>query len=177
MSFHLSLKTKQPPQPASNTLQMQNQKKQRPPNPPKEEVHRKQQLNKKTETKQNNLPLQTGVNRKRIFPTGSPRDIFLHVQPEKLQSAKEELAKLVGAKGLVVETVDMVEDGWFGSGTPSKAFLERAGNLMVVPLGWETVWFSNPEGRKLSFLGQHGGLNSDEMLVPFAVANLESLKR
>jgi len=120
---------------------------------------------------------QTGVNRKRIFPTGSPRDIFLHVQPEKLQSAKEELAKLVGAKGLVVETVDMVEDGWFGSGTPSEAFLERAGNLMVVPLGWETVWFSNPEGRKLSFLGQHGGLNSDEMLVPFAVANLESLKR
>lgn len=128
----------------------------------------------------NEAPLtwrQTGKNRKRIFPTGGPRDIFLHIRPEQLQQAKEQLALQVGSKGLVVETKDMVEDGWFGLGEPSKQFLERAGNLMVVPLGQETVWFANPEGRKLSFLGQHGGLSREEMLVPFAVANLGSLKK
>jgi hypothetical protein len=33
------------------------------------------------------------------------------------------------------------------------------------------------QGRKVSFLGQHGGLNEQEMLVPFAIAKLSSLKK
>ncbi len=120
---------------------------------------------------------QTSKNRKRIFPTGSPRDIFLHIHPDKLQEAKEKLARRIGSKALVVETEVMVKDGWFGLGEPSEEFLERAGNLMVVPLGKETIWFANPDGRRLSFLGQHGGLSREEMMVPFAVANLGRLKK
>jgi predicted AlkP superfamily pyrophosphatase or phosphodiesterase len=119
---------------------------------------------------------QTGVKRKRIFPTGSPRDIFLHIRPEKLTEAKEMLTGQIGSKAVVTETRKMIEEGLFGANAPSSQFLERVGNLMVLPRGQETVWFSNPEGRKLSFLGQHGGLSSKEILVPFAVANLSSLK-
>jgi hypothetical protein len=50
------------------------------------------------------------------------------------------------------------------------------GNLMILPYGNETVWFESPENGRISFLGQHGGLNEQEMMVPFAMARLNSLK-
>jgi len=55
-------------------------------------------------------------------------------------------------------------------------FLERTGNLLILPYGNHTVWFEDSDCTKSSFLGQHGGLNEQEMLVPFAVANLGGLK-
>jgi hypothetical protein len=61
-------------------------------------------------------------------------------------------------------------------GKPSQEFLERTGNLLILPNKKETIWFAGPEGRKISFLGQHGGLHEDEMLVPFAIAKLSDLK-
>ena len=61
-------------------------------------------------------------------------------------------------------------------GVASEGFFERTGNLLILPYGNETIWFENPEGRRLSYLGQHGGLNKQEMLVPFAVANLGKLR-
>jgi hypothetical protein len=48
---------------------------------------------------------------------------------------------------------------------------------MILPYGNERVWFENSEGRKISFLGQHGRLNEQEMLVPFAIAKLSGLKK
>ncbi len=127
-----------------------------------------------------NKPLtnrQVDLSHKRIFPTGSPRDIFLHIKEKKLAQAKEQLTSQLKGKAEVVETAAAVKEGLFGLGKPSAQFLERTGNLLILPYKKETVWFANPEGRKLSFLGQHGGLNVDEMLVPFAVAKLDNLKK
>jgi hypothetical protein len=62
-------------------------------------------------------------------------------------------------------------------GNASEAFFERAGNLLIMPYGKETVWFEHRSGRKINLLGQHGGLHPDEMLVPFAAAKLCSLKK
>jgi hypothetical protein len=62
-------------------------------------------------------------------------------------------------------------------GDASKEFFERAGNLLILPYGNETIWFENSEGKKVSFLGQHGGLNEQEMLVPFSIAKLSNLKK
>jgi hypothetical protein len=45
--------------------------------------------------------------------------------------------------------------------------IERTGNLMILPYGNETVWFENSKGVKITYLGQHGGLHEEEMLVPF----------
>ena len=39
------------------------------------------------------LNMQCGRNRKRILPTGGPRDIFLHIKDQKLTQTKEALAK------------------------------------------------------------------------------------
>ncbi len=120
---------------------------------------------------------QIGRNRKPIMPTGSPRDIFLHIKSRELAQTKEELTRQIGDKAQVLETAEAIKKGLFGVGEPSQEFLNRAGNLLILPFDKETIWFANPEGRKISFLGQHGGLNAEEMLVPFAVANLSNLKK
>ncbi|MCL2358754.1 MAG: alkaline phosphatase family protein [Nitrososphaerota archaeon] len=119
---------------------------------------------------------QHGKDRKCILPTGSPRDIFLHIKEEKLKKTKEALTQQIGSKAQVIETSKAAEAGLFGIGEASHEFFERAGNLLILPYDKETIWFSNPEGRKITLFGQHGGLNSEEMLVPFAAVNLEHLR-
>ena len=116
-------------------------------------------------------------HRKKIMPTGSPRDIFLHVRPQKLGETKEALQKSVGHKAEVMETKEALKKGLFGLGEPSGDFLERTGNLLVIPFGRETMWFEHPSGRRIHLRGQHGGLDPDEMLVPFAAIKLSNLKK
>ena len=110
------------------------------------------------------------------MPTGGPREVFLHIKEEKLAETKEWLLQKIGDKAQIIETVEATEQGLFGLGPASKELFERTGNLMILPYGNETVWFKSHWGEKISLLGQHGGLNEQEMLVPFAVAGLSSLR-
>jgi predicted AlkP superfamily pyrophosphatase or phosphodiesterase len=122
------------------------------------------------------LNFQVGKNRKPILPLGSPREIFLHIKERKLVETKQWLIQKIGHKAKIIETREVAEKGLFGLDPARTEILERTGNLMILPYGDQTVWFENPEGRKISYLGQHGGLSEKEMLVPFAVAQLNSLK-
>lgn len=118
--------------------------------------------------------LQCGKDGKSILPVGSPREIFLHVKEEKIRETSEFLSEKIGCKAEIVETKDMVKNGLFGLGDVSNDFLERVGNLLILPLGNETVWFEHSSC--MTYNGYHGGLNEKEMLVPFAVAELDKLK-
>ena len=122
------------------------------------------------------LPLQTGKNHEPIAPTGSYREIFLHIKESKLVETKLWLLKKIGDKAQIIETKEAAEKGLFGIGKVSKSFFERAGNLLILPYGNETIWFEGPNERRINYLGQHGGLNRQEMIVPFAVANLKNLR-
>jgi hypothetical protein len=118
-----------------------------------------------------------GVHRKKIMPTGSPRDIFLHVKEQKLQETKEALIKSIGEKAQVIETKEALDAGLFGVGKPNPDFFSRTGNLLVLPYGKETLWFEHRSGRKINLRGQHGGLDAKEMWVPFAAAKLSDLQK
>jgi hypothetical protein len=110
------------------------------------------------------------------LPTGSHRDLFLHVKAEKLTETKELLSERIGTKAQIVETKEAINRGLFGLGDVSSQFVDRAGNLLILPYGNETVWFDHFKGFKYNPLGQHGGLSKDEMLVPFTVSRLSDLK-
>jgi hypothetical protein len=122
------------------------------------------------------LNLQVGKNRKPIFPLGGPRELFLHIKEEKLAETKEWLVQKIDSRAQIVETKEAAKRGLFGLGDPDEEFFRRTGNLMVLPYGKETVWFEDSGGGKISFRGQHGGLNEEEMLVPLSITNLDSLK-
>jgi hypothetical protein len=122
------------------------------------------------------LNMQVGKNRKTILPIGGPRELFLHIKEEKLAETKEWLVQKIGSKAQIIETKEAAEKRLFGLGIPEREVFERTGNLMILPYGNETVWFENSESGKISFLGQHGGLHEEEMLVPFAITKLSDLK-
>lgn len=122
------------------------------------------------------LNLQVAKDQKAVLPIGSPREIFLHIREEKLAETKHWLKRKIGSKAQIVETAEVAKKGLFGLDSAGREFFDRAGNLMILPYGKQTVWFESSDGRRLSYFGQHGGLSEEEMLVPFAVAGLNSLK-
>jgi predicted AlkP superfamily pyrophosphatase or phosphodiesterase len=119
----------------------------------------------------------TEKNQEPISPTGSLREIFLHIKEDKIHETKDLLVRKIGDKAQIIETKEVAKNGFFGVGATSEEFFERAGNLMILPYANKTIWFENSEGRRVNFLGQHGGLSKEEMLVPFAVTNLDALKK
>ncbi len=86
------------------------------------------------------------------------------------------LNQKIGTKAKILETKDTIKDGLFGLGKIKKEFLERVGNLLILPFNNETIWFEHIKNRKISLLGHHGGLNEKEMLVPTLITNLKKLK-
>ncbi len=120
--------------------------------------------------------LQVGKSGKRIFPTGSARDVFLHVKEEKQTETLDLLEKKIGDKAKVVETKEAIKNGLFGLGNVSTEFYDRAGNCLILPYRNETIWFEHFKDRRLNLLGHHGGLNEEEMLVPLAITKLSDLK-
>jgi hypothetical protein len=110
-----------------------------------------------------------------IPPTGSPRDVFLHVKKDKIEETHDFLSEELKEKSKILRTEEAIEMNLFGIGKPTKEFIDRIGNLLILPYNNNTVWYEHLEGRKFDSLGHHGGLNKEEMLIPFAVANLSEL--
>jgi predicted AlkP superfamily pyrophosphatase or phosphodiesterase len=130
-------------------------------------------LNKYKKLTQN---FQKSPNNKTILPTGSPRDIFLNIKPDKKEEIREFLSQEMKEKAEIIETEKALNDGLFGTGKPKEEFLNRIGNLLILPHASHTIWYKHPMGRTFDLLGFHGGLNSEEMLVPFASAKISTLK-
>ena len=119
--------------------------------------------------------LKRSRNGKLIPPSGSPRDVFLHIKDGKLQEIYIYLSRLLGEKARVVLMEDAIREGLFGHRRVSEKFLERAGNLLILPKKNHTIWYEHVKGRKFTHRGHHGGLNKREMLIPLAIAKLSDL--
>jgi hypothetical protein len=118
---------------------------------------------------------QKSKRKKPILPTGSPRDVFLHINQNELEKMHSFLSNKLKEKAQVVKTEEAIRMGLFGSGKPRKEFYDRVGNLLILPYKNHTVWYQHVKGKKLDLLGIHGGLSEDEMLVPFAISKLSNL--
>lgn len=102
-----------------------------------------------------------------LAPAGSCRDFFLHVEPDKVEEAKEMIEKWVEGKALVCKTRDLIEQGFFGSAPVSKLFLSRVGNLVILPFEGNAVWWLEKGRFSQHFYGAHGGLTRKEMETIF----------
>lgn len=102
-----------------------------------------------------------------LAPAGSPRDFFLHIQEPHKNFALELLRTSLKDRGEVYFTEELIEQGFFGSLPPSERFLERVGNIVILPYKGESVfWFEKNRFESL-FFGNHGGLTREEMEIPF----------
>jgi hypothetical protein len=63
----------------------------------------------------------------------------------------------------------LVDEGWFGPGTPHPRLKERIGDVALVMHGRYTVKDWTPGESRHLHIGNHGGTHEDEMLIPLIV--------
>ncbi len=102
-----------------------------------------------------------------LVPAGSPRDFFLHVLPEYLELTFSILVKKLEGIARVYYTQTLIDEGLFGPLPLSEVFLRRVGNITILPLEGQTVYWYEEGSIKNHFQGNHGGLSRDEMETIF----------
>jgi predicted AlkP superfamily pyrophosphatase or phosphodiesterase len=110
-----------------------------------------------------------------IPPTGSPRDIFLHIKPKKIEETIKLLQKLLGNKVEILRTSDAYKKRWFGINKPTKRFNNRVGNLLILSRKNYLIWYEHVPGKLFKHKGMHGGATEKEMTVPLAMARMSDL--
>jgi len=118
---------------------------------------------------------QESKKKRKILPTGSPRDIFLHIKPNKLDKIYNFLFSKLKEKAKIIKMDKAIKSGLFGIGKPKKEFYDRVGNLLILPYSNRTIWYEHIKGKRFDLLGMHGGLSEDEMLIPFGISKLSNL--
>lgn len=95
---------------------------------------------------------------------GERRVAYCHVHSETefLKKAKDWL----GDRADVVPSRSLVDEGWFGPGTPHPRFAERIGDVTLVMRGHYTVKDWTPGESRHLHIGNHGGTSDDEMRIP-----------
>ncbi|USZ68164.1 alkaline phosphatase family protein [Halorussus salilacus] len=104
--------------------------------------------------------------------SGSPRNVHLHLQEGREAETAAFLRENLDAKVFTREEV--LDCELFGDAPPSETFRRRLGDVVVTHrnLG---VWWGDEEPDELAYVGMHGGLHPEEMLVPFAAAKMDEL--
>jgi hypothetical protein len=93
---------------------------------------------------------------------GSPRDLFLYVREERMEELRERLQRLLEGRAEVYAVRELIAEEVFGRAV-GRRFLERVGDLVVLPYAGETVYWRE-EGRfVMDKRGHHGGLTPQEM--------------
>jgi len=110
-----------------------------------------------------------------ILPTGSPRDVFLHIDNKKINSVYSFLKKELEGKAQILTSGEALEKHLFGEGVVTEKFLSRLGNLLILPSRNNSVWYEHVKGAKFKHHGHHGGLSSEEMVVPLVTSYLSAL--
>lgn len=116
-------------------------------------------------------------NGRAILPSGSARDIFLHIKDEKIDFVLSFLEKNLKGKVKAFKMEEFLEKQVFGEGKMHPEFLNRIGNVLILPEGNLTAWYRFLPEHRLEFSGLHGGMSEDEMLIPFACARLSDLQQ
>lgn len=109
-----------------------------------------------------------------ILPTGSPREVFLHIKPERLEFIQNYLNRKLKHKAQVIRTDEAISLGLFCKNKIKDQYKKRLGNLILLCKENHTVWREHPS-KPFKFLGHHGGLSPEEMLIPFAICRLEEM--
>ncbi|MDG6966349.1 MAG: alkaline phosphatase family protein [Nitrososphaerota archaeon] len=112
---------------------------------------------------------------KMIPPWGSARDMYLAARDGRAGALEASLRRGLGDEAVVLPTSEAVEAGYFGLGRPRDLFLDRVGDVMVLPRKNNLVWYRYARGERLGVKGHHGGMSPREMLVPLVVSRVSEL--
>jgi hypothetical protein len=101
---------------------------------------------------------------------GEARTIFCFVLPQKRQQFERYFRRNFSHYAELYPSRELAEKGFFGQHQPHPRFWERIGDYIILPK--ENYVFREflPQEERRLLVGYHGGLSSEEMLVPLVVA-------
>jgi hypothetical protein len=102
-----------------------------------------------------------------IQPTGENRLFYLHPRPGQMEAASEYIQRTWPRQFRLYDPGYALEAGLFGPGETHPALYSRLGDLIGAAQKQAYLWWSHKDNR---LLGRHGGLSTEEMLVPLAAA-------
>jgi hypothetical protein len=102
------------------------------------------------------------------FPLcGERRVVYCHVHSPQDFIARAQA--WLGERADVRPSRELLDDGWFGPGTPHPRFAERIGDVTLVMRNHYTVKDWTPGEPRHLHIGNHGGTSEDEMMIPLIV--------
>ena len=108
----------------------------------------------------------------RKVPAGSPRDFFLHLREDCFEEALAAIRAALAGVAEVRVVSDLLTAGYFGDLPPSRRFLDRVGNAVILPHPGRAVWWYESDRFESRHPGDHGGLSPEEMEIPFGVLSI-----
>lgn len=100
-----------------------------------------------------------------LVPGGSARDFFLYIKPGLVEEVAAFLAPRLEGAAEVRRVADLMSEGYFGP-TLSPKFCARAGDLVILPYRYQSVWWYEKNKYEQKYNGHHGGLTPQEMEIP-----------
>jgi predicted AlkP superfamily pyrophosphatase or phosphodiesterase len=101
---------------------------------------------------------------------GERRVAYCHVQEGRIGEFMKRARDWLGDKAEVRASHELVEEGWFGDGTPHPRLAERIGDVTLVMRERYTIKDWVPGELRHLHIGNHGGTSEDEMLIPLVIA-------
>jgi hypothetical protein len=101
----------------------------------------------------------------RIYPNGSPRDVFLHVRPDARDRALDMLRQTLDGIAHVMPVDAALEQGLFGPQPVCEELRRRLGDILILPRLGHFVWWREPGILVNVFNGHHGGLTAEEVIT------------
>ena len=103
-------------------------------------------------------------------PTCEGRLPFLYVKPGQLEAVRQYFEHAWPGQFDLITRQQVLDSGLLGLGTPQDDLVNRIGDLVAIPHDNAYLWWVN---RVNVMQGRHGGLHSDEMLVPLYALPLD----
>ncbi len=109
--------------------------------------------------------LRTNRQGELLVPAGSARDFFLYIRAGLVDEAQAFLTPRLEGQAEVRKVADLMSEGYFGP-LLSPKFCARAGDLVILPYRYESVWWYEKNKHEQRYYGHHGGLTAQEMEIP-----------
>ena len=105
-----------------------------------------------------------------IWPGGCPRDMFMHIVPERRAEALALLQRGLDGIATVMTMDDAVGAGLFGEpAAVAPELRRRLGDILVLPYLGHFVWWHEPKLLVNRLNGHHGGLTREELITVLGV--------
>lgn len=97
---------------------------------------------------------------------GERRASYCYVQPERREQFERYITETLSDQIVLRASEDLVQQDFFGLGTPHARLRERIGDYTLLMKDRFTIKDWVPGERKHAHIGTHGGVSSNEMYVP-----------